>query len=219
MPSGDPDDASCEKPRKNFEEVIFHFRYPIIFFLLGVILIGVGVFFLTSSSENKVEVLSETTTQTDEIIVEISGAVEHPGVYTFTSGARVEELLVNAGGLSSDANRDWVEKYLNRASKLTDGQKIFIPKENEENRQTLGVSVNNSGDYQTISSNFDKSGETLININTSDQKTLESLVGIGPKYAQNIIEQRPYSDIEELRTKSVIPVKTYDAIKNKITIY
>jgi competence protein ComEA len=205
------------KTHLNFEEIFFRFRYPILFLFLGFIFVGVGMYlFKNTDSKTKVEVLSETSENSGEIIVEVAGAVPKPGVYTFKEGARVEEALWEAGGLSEDADYTWVEKTLNRASKLTDGQKIYIPKSSE---QSNSLSAKNSGEYQTASLKNIVSGESLVNINTSDQKTLESLPKIGQAYAQKIIEQRPYSTIEELRTKDVIPVNAYEEIKNLITAY
>jgi len=46
-----------------------------------------------------------------------------------------------------------------------------------------------------------------ININTASQNQLESLWGIGPVTAQNIIEQRPYSTVEELLNKKIFEDK------------
>ena len=61
--------------------------------------------------------------------------------------------------------------------------------------------------------------EKLININTASQKELESLWGIGPVYAQNIIEHRPYSSLEELLTKKIIKKNVHERNKEYLTIY
>ena len=128
-------------------------------------------------------------------------------------GARVEDALVLAGGVSVDADRDWMEKVLNRASKLTDGQKIFIPKQSEV------LSAKNDEDIKTYQSQNTNQGSGLININTASKEELESLWGIGPVYAQNIIEQRHYSNVEELLTKKVIRSDIYERNKDKLTVY
>jgi len=208
-----------EKPKFSFEEFVFRFRYSILFILVGLILLGMGVYWMRGGygGGESVEVLeSATETQDDGITVEVAGAVEKPGVYKLHSDDRVEDLLISAGGVSSDADRDWMEKYLNRAAKLTDGQKVYIPKVGE---QSQVLSANNSGGDQSVSSSISLSGESPININTSDQKTLETLSGIGPAYAKKIIEQRPYSTVDELQTKDIIPQKTFEKIKNLITVY
>ena len=52
----------------------------------------------------------------------------NPGVYELKNTDRIDDALVAAGGLSGEADRDWVEINLNKAEKLYDGQKIYIPK-------------------------------------------------------------------------------------------
>lgn len=147
-------------------------------------------------------------------MVEIAGAVEKPGVYKLPLNSRVDDLLIVAGGLSATADRDWVSKNINRAAKLTDGQKVFIP-----DKQSGEASANKSGGYQNISTVLGDKNTSLVNINTASAKELDSLPGIGQVYAQKIIEQRPYSTPEELVTKKVIPKSTYEKIKDRISVW
>jgi competence protein ComEA len=201
-----------------FDDFIERFKFVIIFLLIGVALIAFGIFLTKTEfgSSSKVQILEKGSLQGDEesVVVEISGAVEKPGVYKLTGKDRVEDVIILAGGVSSDADRGWIDKYLNRAEKLTDGQKIYIPF-----WQSTILSANKNGDGQTVSSEFSKTGEGLVNINTATAETLDTLPGIGPVYAQNIIEQRPYSSLEDFQKKGVIPQSTYEKIKEKITIY
>ncbi len=190
-----------------------------LFLILGLIFLGVGVFWYRSGgfaeTGGKVEVLEEGTGElSGEVVVEVVGAVEKPGVYRLKSGSRVDDALVVAGGLAAEADRDWVAKMVNRAAKLTDGQKIFIP-----DKQSESPSANKSGGYQTGSDNSLGVNTKLININTAGLQELDSLPGIGQVYAQKIIEQRPYSNTGELVSKKVIPQSTYEKIKDKISIY
>ena len=205
----------------NFSEFFFKNRYLLLVFLSGLIVVGFGVLIMknsTSGASDKVEVLGGATegqNATPEIVVEISGEVVNPGVYKLSLGARVDNLLIAAGGLGAGADRDWVQKNINRAAKLTDGQKIFIQKEGV----VSAVSGSQSTSAKTAVSVGGVVGEGLVNINTSDAKTLDSLSGIGPVYAQNIIEHRPYSDASELVSKGAISQSVYEKIKDKISIY
>lgn len=196
----------------------------LILLLLGLILIGFGVLAYKMdifSSGDKVEVLYSTNAGPESpqdgqgnIIVEISGSVENPGVYKMKMGDRIDDLLIISGGLSENADRDWVTKNINRASKLVDGQKIYIYQTGE----TSAKNINGSNQQKEVLGVIGSSTSSLININTSTQKDLEELVGIGPVYAQKIIEGRNYSNIEELVTRKIIPQKTLEKIKNSITI-
>jgi len=201
----------------------------IIFCLLGLILIGFGVLsFKTNifSSGDKVEIISSKPERSDlsgEIVVEISGCIEKPGVYKLPINSRIDDLLIVSGGLSIDADREWVNKNINRASKLIDGQKIYIyPARPAGGSQSEVQSAKKTGDIKLDQGVLGISGSEpviLVNINTASQSELEKLVGIGPVYAQKIIEQRPYSNLEELVSKKIIPQKTYEKIKNEISVY
>lgn len=196
----------------SLDEFFFKNRYLILVILSGLILIALGYIFSKNvgiPSSSKIEVLdasSDVKVDVLDVVVEISGEVIKPGVYRLPYNSRIDDLLILSGGLSEGADRNFVSKNINRAAKLFDGQKLYIPKVNE----TLGISVLQTGG----------GGETgLININTADTKTLDSLSGIGPVYAQNIIEHRPYSNTNELVSKGAIPNNVYEKIKEKISCY
>ena len=205
----------------NFDDLFLKFRYPFLILLVGLILTACGVFFIKSgmlSSSTKVEVLQATTSGQvgGEITAEIAGEVIKPGVYKLPSGARVDDLLTIAGGLTANADRVWTDKYLNRAAKITDGQKVYIPSTGQQSN-TLGAK--SSGGDQTVSPLNSSDSTSLININTATVAQLDSLPGIGPVYAQNIVEHRPYSTTEEVVSKGAIKQSLYEKIKDKITIY
>ena len=201
----------------SFDELFNKFKVPILILLSGLILLACGIIFWKSgisSGSSKVEVLSSSTSSPaeSELTVEVSGEVVKPGVYKMDTDARVNDLLIVAGGLSGDADRDWIDKYLNKASKLTDGQKIYIPQSGE-------TSANKHGVDQTGSSSNLGNSDNLVNINTSGLKELDSLPGIGPTYAQNIIDHRPYSTLEELVSKGAVKQNLFEKIKDQISIY
>lgn len=190
-----------------FDEFFFKNRYLLLIIFLGFILTGLGVFYLRNGGNgvsDKFEVLNATTEDQNamfNVVVEISGEVEKPGVYKLPTDSRIEDLLITAGGLSAGADREWIEKNLNRAARLSDGQKVFIPSENQ-NDNTENNTQNN-----------------LINVNTADLGTLDTLPGIGPVYAQNIIEHRPYSTVQELVSKGALKSSVFEKIKDKITVF
>ena len=206
----------------DLNDFIDDYKIPILLFLLGIILIGVGVFYSKNDAifnSNKIEVISESTEgqgEYSEIVVEIAGAVEKPGVYRLADGARIDDLLIVSGGLSQEADRDWVEKTINRAIKLVDGQKILIKSINE---QSIDASANYLGGNQTISSSQGSGFENLINVNTASGKELESLWGIGPVYGQSIIDHRPYSSVEDLLTSGALKKSVYEKVKELVTVY
>lgn len=203
------------------EEFLIKNSKLLVFSLVGLILIGFGVLAYKTEwyfAGDKVEVLDSTNEGPEspqDIIVEISGAIEKPGVYKLGRSARIDDLLISAGGLSSDADRSWVEKNINRAAKLVDGQKLYIYHLKEVSAKVDGsIKLD-----QAVLGSSNQNLSSLVNINTASQSELEKLVGIGPVYATNIIEHRPYSNIQELVSKGAISQKVLEKIKNAISIY
>lgn len=149
----------------------------------------------------------ESVVQEEEeaIFVDIAGAVNRPGVYQLPSGSRVNDLITACGGFTSWVNRDFLEKSLNRARFLEDGEKLFIPYQGQE-----------EVDYQKGSS-----GEK-ININQASRQELMLLPGIGEKYAQAIIDYRQsqgkFDSIEEIKKVQGIGEKTFEEIKDRLAI-
>jgi competence protein ComEA len=211
-------------------ELLTKFRYPILILLIGTILIGGGIFFYKSGLNfggTKVEVLGSTTENSSadvsgsasgsgELVVEISGEVINPGVYKLPNGSRVDDLLIVAGGFSANADRAWTDRYLNRAAKITDGQKVYIP---PVSQQSTGSTARGGGGDQTVSPAISSDSNALININTASLSQLDALPGIGQVYGQSIIDHRPYSTVDELLSKGALKTSVYNKVKDMVTIY
>jgi DNA uptake protein ComE-like DNA-binding protein len=56
----------------------------------------------------------------------------------------------------------------------------------------------------------------LLDVNSASKADLEALPGIGEKYAQKIIDGRPYQRKDQLVSKKVIPQSTYDKVKDQL---
>src|SRR3990167_6741746 len=131
---------NSKKDEFEWEKFIDKNKVPLILFLFGLILVGFGGLMYKQGyfgDSDKIEVIENATDSQNtvkDLVVEIAGAVEKPGVYKLPTASRVEDLLVIAGGLSADADREWIEKVINRAAVLSDGQKIFIPKAGESSQ-------------------------------------------------------------------------------------
>ncbi|PAE23045.1 MULTISPECIES: helix-hairpin-helix domain-containing protein [Bacillaceae] len=141
---------------------------------------------------------------------DIKGAVKKPGVYEAKEGERVIDLLEKAGGLTEKAD----STKINFALKITDEMVIYVPEEGEileEARAGAGnVEVKGQQD----------SGK--VNLNGADETELQTLPGIGPSKAAAIIEHRdtngPYKDIEDLKLISGIGDKTFEKLKEHISV-
>jgi len=190
-------------------------KLTIILALFGLILLGTGflIFQKMFSEEPKMEFIRSADVRQGEeeiILADIAGAVLKPGVYELKFGSRVNDLLVLAGGLSLDADRDWVAKNLNLAQKVIDGAKIYIPKTGETNPSNFSNPSFSSNSSDILSK---------ININTATIPELDTLWGIGEATARKIVAGRPYQKIEDLVNKSVITTSVFERIKDRITVF
>jgi len=189
-------------------------------FLVLVILAG-AVILLWQNKSGKV---AGTKDKKSQITVDIEGAVKNPGVYNLADGSIIEDVIQAAGGFSSKVDKEKVASELNRAEILSDGQKILIP---AKGATTTNSAANATSQTKSSSQNASSPSTTTtksgkININTATAEELDSLSGIGPAYAQRIIEYRQshggFKSIEEITEIKGIGPKTFEKIKNEITI-
>jgi len=63
-----------------------------------------------------------------------------------------------------------------------------------------------------------KASSAIVDINTADEKTLESLPGIGKTTAKEIIAGRPYKDMNDLKRVKGMSDKRIKALKGKVSV-
>lgn len=143
------------------------------------------------------------TAGSGQIVVDVDGAVAHPGLYKLPPDSRVQAALAAAGGLSpqADAHR------INRAAKLHDGQKLYVLSQGEST-PPLAASSGQGCEGQACTSaegglsGSDPEGQGLVNINTANAAQLTQLPGVGPAIAQKIIDYRtangPFTSVDDL---------------------
>lgn len=194
------------------QEFISLFRIPLIFGFGGIFLLILAIIVLTKQVTTGADVVFTTTDASPAaslvIHVDVAGAVENPGVYKLASGNRIQDALAIAGGLSASADRDWIEKNLNKAAKVTDGGKIYIPKVGETSSRQTFSNLSNSSNLGVTTGK--------ININTASSTELEGLSGVGVVTAGKIISGRPYQTTYELKTKKIVGNALFEKIKDRI---
>lgn len=156
---------------------------------------------------------SKRASAASEVYVDVDGAVVTPGVYRLREGARVAQAIDAAGGLTPEAD----VAGLNRASKVVDGQKIYVPHVGEQ--QTVGAVAGSGPGEASAGASV---ASDLVNINTANAAELQTLSGVGPSMAQSIIDERtqngPFTSIEDLMRVSGIGEKKFAKIKDCICI-
>jgi competence protein ComEA len=141
-----------------------------------------------------------------QLIVDVAGWVHRPGVYRFDPGARVVDAVDRAGGARDGADLT----LLNLAAPLVDGQQVLVPKEGQT------VAVGGTG------TTTGPGGTAIVNINTADETTLETLNGVGPALATAIIQYRtehgPFTSVDQLDDVSGIGPATLEKLRPQVTV-
>lgn len=169
----------------------------------------------------------------DTVVVDIDGQVVAPQVVELPKKSRISDAIYAAGGLTKKAD----VSTINRAKILTDGEKIYIPAKGEQ----MGAMGSGNGDGggsglsgSDASGNGDGTAGTgsragsggafsngKININTASSSQLQEITGVGPATAEKIIAYRqksPFKSIEDLKNVNGIGDKTFEKMKDQVTI-
>jgi competence protein ComEA len=150
-----------------------------------------------------------------EVVVEIVGAVPKPGVFRLPAGSRVGDLVAASGGYGPRVDTAGAERDLNLAATLHDGDQIRVPSRDDP---PTGAT---SGSGSATDPGTGAAAGTPVDLNHATQAELEALPGIGPATAQKIIaarEEAPFAAVEELRTRGVLGEKTFDKLRELVTV-
>ena len=139
---------------------------------------------------------SPSVQEIGQIVVDVKGDVQTPGLVTLPAGARVADAIAAAGGVIASAD----VTAINLAERLSDGQMIFI------------------GNAQSMQLNSD----SRINLNLATETELDGLPGVGPVMAGRIIAWRDsnqkFHSIEELQEVPGIGPKVFANLKPLVRI-
>jgi competence protein ComEA len=118
------------------------------------------------------------------IVVDVVGAVAHPGLYHLPQRSRVADAVARAGGLTRRAERAAV----NLAAPVADGQQILVAARGSPTGAAGAVGSSATANPVSLSSA------------TAEQ--LDTLPGVGPVTAQKIVAYRqehgPFTSVEAL---------------------
>jgi competence protein ComEA len=127
---------------------------------------------------------SGSTASHDALVVDVVGAVAHPGLYRLPQGARVADAVRHAGGLTRKADRPAV----NLAAPLADGEQVLVA--------AKGAVVTGA------SSGGASAPPAPVSLSTATVEQLDALPGVGPVTAQKIVTYReqhgPFTSVEAL---------------------
>ena len=144
------------------------------------------------------------------IVAQVNGAVNAPGLVYLSAGARVDDALKAAGGATNEADLS----RLNLARRVSDGELIVVPRLGDPTAAPAGTARERATATATVLA--------PVNINTAGLEELDRLPGIGPAIAQRIIDYRnangPFQRIEDIIKVRGIGQAEFDAIKHLIIV-
>ena len=170
----------------------------------------------TEEEEEKVVAKTKGEEESEQVTVDIKGAVKNPGVYELRAGARVHEAIQKAGGLTADAEA----KSINQAQKLTDEAVIYVAKIGEEGADVTQTGQHQAGASDSVGASSGKPDK--VNLNTATEAELQTISGIGQKRASDIIAYREsngrFKSVDDLKKVSGIGDKTLEKLKEYVTV-
>lgn len=145
---------------------------------------------------------------TDEIVVEVVGAVARPGVFRLASTARVADLIAAAGGYGPRIDTVRLGAEVHLAAPLKDGDRVHVPSRDEPAVRSVSSAAGGG------------TGPALIDLNRATAVELDALPGIGPVTADKIIaarEEARFTTVDELRSRGVLGEKTFERIRELVS--
>lgn len=158
--------------------------------------------------------LSRVASRSADLVVDVEGAVPHPGLVHVPAGGRVGDALTRAGGFAANADLTRTASDLNLAQPVTDGLKVVVP--------TIGQA---STDTSTADAGVRASAATglsgLVDLNRANETELDTLPGVGPATIAKIVaarESAPFASTEDLRSRKIIGDAAFEQLKSLVTV-
>jgi competence protein ComEA len=144
----------------------------------------------------------------ETLVVDVEGAVLHPGIIELPAGARVADAVAAAGGYAPEADLAAAAAQVNLAALVRDGQQIVVP--------VIGAPPPSGGP-----GGGGGIPGGLVDLNSASPEALDALPGIGPVTVQKIVAARaeqPFSSLEEMVTRKVLTNAQLDKIRDLVTL-
>jgi competence protein ComEA len=142
-----------------------------------------------------------------EILVSVTGLVVDPGVVRLPPQARVADAIAAAGGTQPGANLTG----MNLAAKLADGDSVVVTETGTAAAAPAPAGSGGSAGGSSAGPTGPAGGP--VDLNTADAAALDTLPGVGPVMAQNILAWREangrFSSVEQLQEISGIGPSRY----------
>lgn len=146
------------------------------------------------------------------LVVDVQGAVLHPGVRELGAGSRVGDAIAAAGGYGPRVDAERAGRELNLAAALKDGDRIVVPSRDDP------PGPSGSG---PAASGAARAPGGLVDLNNATAAQLDELPGIGPVTAKKIIDARaekPFATIDELKERKIVGASALEKLRDLVTV-
>ncbi len=152
------------------------------------------------------------------IQVYVTGAVSSPGVIALPRDSRVNDAITQCGGFTADAD----QQSINLAARINDGDRLVVYSRSEQATQSALAGTAAALDPKGKGATVTPTPHFPININTASQQDFESLPGIGPTKAEQIVTYRQdhgqFKKIDDIQNVPGIGPTIFERISSFITI-
>jgi competence protein ComEA len=151
-----------------------------------------------------------------DLVVDVGGAVARPGVYRLPEGSRVADAIEAAGGYGGAVDAALVDRHLNLAATVRDGEKIRVPVRGEA--ATAGVG---GGDGGGSTQGQGAAAAGPIDLNRASAEVLDTLPGVGPATVAKIMaarDKQPFVSVDDLLARKVVGAATMEKLRALVTV-
>ena len=155
-----------------------------------------------------------------ELVVEVAGAVQRPGLYRLAPGARIADAINAAGGYGPRVDVPRAMTELNLAARINDGDQIIVPSRDDPPAGQAAGQGAGSSPGSGASPAPAHSGP--VDLNTATAAELDALPGIGPVTLAKIIASRTqqrFRSVAELRTRKLVGAAEFAQIQKLVTVH
>lgn len=156
------------------------------------------------------------------LVVDVQGAVAHPGIVELAPGSRVADAIAAAGGYGPRVAADRVGRVLNLAAPVKDGDQVVVPSRDDPDASP-GAGGSTSGGTGSAGAGQSGGGGAggPIDLNRATLAELDALPGIGPVTAAKILaarDEQPFASVDDLRTRKILGAATFDKVKDLVMV-